>query len=110
MEYECGNIFIREMRLEKAGNIIAGHEHNFDHTTYCARGAMRVESLNADGTVKDSTEIDADKGLSWVLILAGVRHRITALRDNTIGHCIYAHRTPQGEVVQKYTGWQPAVE
>ena len=71
---------------------------------------MRVESLHDDGSTKDATEIDADKGLNWVLIKAGVAHRITALRDGTIGHCIYAHRTPQGDVVQEYTGWAPAYE
>jgi hypothetical protein len=27
---------------------------------------------------------------------------------NALGHCIYAHRTPQGEVVQEYDGWSPA--
>ena len=108
MEYASGNVFIREMRFDKAGDVVQGHAHNFDHTTYCARGAMRIESLHADGSVKDSTEIDADKGMNWALIKAGVTHRITSLRDGTIGHCIYAHRTPQAEVVQEYTGWAPA--
>ena len=109
MEYACGNVFIREMRFDGL-KPIEGHAHNFDHTTYCARGAMRIESLADDGSVRQATELDSSEGLSWALIEAGVRHRITPLREGTIGHCIYAHRTPQGETVQKFTGWAPAYE
>ena len=36
------------------------------------------------------------------------KDRITALEDNSLGHCVYAHRTPQAEVVQEYTGWGPS--
>lgn len=108
-EYACGNIYIREGRMEKAGDLVAGHGHNFDHTTYCARGAIRVESLNDDGSVKDSTELRADEAIkSWALIKRGVLHRLTALQDGSLYHCIYAHRTPQGDIVQEYTGWAPA--
>ncbi len=105
MELVSGNVFIREMRFQKAGDLVEGHEHNFDHTTYVCRGAMRIERLDDDGQVLQSTEKRATDGRNWVLIKAGVRHRITALDDRTIGHCIYAHRTPQGDVVQDYDGW-----
>ena len=108
MEYVCGNIYIRPLRLSKKGDVVDGHAHNFDHATYCVAGSMRVESLHADGSVKESMEMSAGSGLGWALIKAGVIHRITALEDGTIGHCIYAHRTPQGDVVQEYTGWAPA--
>lgn len=108
MEYQCGNIFIRPMTFAKAGDVVAGHAHKFDHTTYCARGALLVESLDEAGKVKQSAELRASEGLGWALIKAGVIHRITAMEDGSIGHCIYAHRTPQGDVVQEYTGWAPA--
>ncbi len=108
MEYQSGNIFIREMRFAKAGDVVDGHAHNFDHTTYCAKGALLVERLDADGKPEASAELRAADGLNWLLIRAGVRHRITALEDASLGHCIYAHREPQGEVVQQYTGWGPA--
>lgn len=111
MEYACGNVFIREMVLDRAGQVVDGHAHNFDHTTYCARGSMRVDRLADDGGVVDQVELRADAPVkAWVLIKAGVRHRITALQDGTIGHCIYAHRTPQGDVVQAHTGWAPGYE
>lgn len=107
MEFVSGNIFVREMRFEKAGDVVDGHAHNFDHTTYVARGALLVESLDDAGKVVRSVEKRAGQGLNWVLIRAGVRHRITALEDHSTGHCIYAHRTPQGEIVQEWDGWTP---
>jgi quercetin dioxygenase-like cupin family protein len=108
MEYVSGNIFIREMAFAKAGDVVDGHEHNFDHTTYVARGALLIESLNEDGSVKKAVEKRAIQGHNWVLIKAGVRHRITALEDNSMGHCIYAHRNAQAEIVQAYDGWMEA--
>lgn len=107
MEYVSGNIFIREMRFDRAGDVVHGHTHTFDHTTYCARGGLLIEKMDGD-TVIASTEVRATDGLNWVLIRAEDKHRITALEDGSLGHCIYAHRTPQGEVVQEYTGWGPA--
>jgi quercetin dioxygenase-like cupin family protein len=108
MEYISGNIFIREMRLERAGDEIVGHRHNFDHTTYVAAGALRIDQLDDDGAVLRSVEKRATDGHNWALIKAGVAHRITALMDGSIGHCIYAHRNPQGDVVEHYDGWPPA--
>ena len=110
MEFISGNIFVREMRFEKAGHVVPGHTHNFDHTTYVVHGALRIEALAEDGTVLRSVEKHASDGYNWVLIKADVKHRITALEDNSMGHCIYAHRNPQGEVVQKYDGWTPGYQ
>ena len=109
MEYVSGNIFIREMSLPKKGDVVKGHTHNFDHTTYVVRGAVRIESLNPDGSVKQSAVKTAKDGKNWVLIKAEVCHRITALEDNTMAHCIYSHRTPQDEIHQVYTGWPDGV-
>ena len=124
MEFVQGNVFIREMRFERAGDVVNGHAHNFDHTTYVARGAIRIEQLRilqpairdeAGEVVQEaivevvrSVEKRASDGYNFVLIKAGVIHRITALEDNSLGHCIYAHRNPQGEVVEAYDGWAPA--
>ena len=108
MELASGNIFVREMRFGEAGDVVQGHAHNFDHTTYIAKGGLRIEHLAADGSVVRAVEKRASDGRNWVLIKAGVTHRITALEDHSIGHCIYAHRTPQGGIVQEYDGWSPA--
>lgn len=123
MEYVSGNIFIRQMAFGKAGQAINGHAHNFDHTTYVARGSLLIQSLKLvkpavmlDGEVVEPAEFQvvksvtkkASDGHNWVLIKAGVYHRITALEDESLGHCIYAHRNPQAEIVQEWDGWEPA--
>jgi quercetin dioxygenase-like cupin family protein len=108
MEFVSGNIFIREMVFEKAGDVVEGHKHNFDHTTYVARGALLIEALDADGSVIRTIEKRADMGRNFVLIRAGVCHRITALADNSLGHCIYSHRSPKGDVVEHWDGWPEA--
>lgn len=108
MEFASGNIFIREMLLQKQGDVVEGHTHNFDHTTYVVRGSVLIEALDADGKVTQSAVKRASEGHNWVLIKATVCHRITALEDHSLAHCIYAHRDPQGEVTQTYTGWTEA--
>lgn len=105
MEYASGNIFIREMAFEKVGSVIEGHAHNFDHTTYVVRGSVKVEALDASGAVVKTAIKRAVDGHNWVLIRADTSHRLTALEDNSMGHCIYSHRNPQGEIVESYDGW-----
>lgn len=108
MEFVSGNVLVREMDFEKAGDVVVGHAHNFDHTTYIARGGLRIEHLDDSDNVVRSVDKRAVDGRNWVLIKAGVRHRITALEDHSRGHCIYSHRTPQGEIVQEWDGWEKA--
>jgi quercetin dioxygenase-like cupin family protein len=110
MELISGNIFIRPMEFAQAGDVVDGHAHNFDHTTYVVRGAVRIEQLGEDGAVLRAVEKRASDGHNWALIKAGAIHRITALDDNSLAHCIYAHRTPQGEIVQQYDGWLASYE
>lgn len=110
MDLASGNIFIRPMEFAKAGDIVDGHTHNFDHTTYVVRGAVRIEQLDEMGNVLRAVDKAAVDGHNWVLIKASVVHRITALSDNTLAHCIYAHREPQGEVVQEANGWLEAYQ
>jgi quercetin dioxygenase-like cupin family protein len=103
-EYAAGNIFIRENPLPKVGDRVAGHKHNFDHVTYVVRGAVHVHATKPDGT-----EIEADfRAGQHFLVKAEVLHEITATEDDTLFHCIYSHRTPQGDIVQEYSGWGPA--
>lgn len=105
MELASGNIFIRPMAFENVDDVVQGHTHNFDHTTYVVRGSVRIEKLDAEGNVIQAVEKKASDGYNWALIKADECHRITALEANTLCHCIYAHRTPQGDIVQEYDGW-----
>lgn len=108
MELVSGNIFIRPMEFDNVGAVVDGHVHNFDHTTYVVRGAVRIEQLDDDGNVVRTVEKKASDGQNWVLIRAGVIHRLTALEPDTLAHCIYSHRNPQGDVVMEYEGWEDA--
>lgn len=105
-ERVSGNIFIRPMPLPAAGDRIHGHRHNFDHTTIVFAGSVRVVATTPDGRALDR-EFRAPASF---LVRAEVEHEITALEDGTIAWCVYSHRTPQGEVVQEYTGWAGAYQ
>jgi hypothetical protein len=106
-KYVSGNIYIYVMEaLAVKDGVVPPHSHNFDHTTYIVRGAARIEKLDKDGSVERSIVKRATDEQNWVLIRAGVLHRITSLEHGTVGHCIYSHRDARGEVVQEFTGWE----
>ncbi len=102
-EFVSGNLYIRQMWFECAGEKIRGHAHNFDHTTYCVRGAIRIETL--DLTFEPVSERVLRAG-DWFLIPKQDRHRITALQPDSLAHCIYSHRDANGGVVQEFEGRQ----
>lgn len=104
MEWVSGNILIRPNFFGKAGEVIQGHKHNFDHTSFVIKGSVRVRATTPDGRKLDKVF----KAGQHFLVLAEVDHEITALEDNTEFFCIYSHRTPQGDVVQEVTGWDEA--
>lgn len=114
MEWVSGNIYIRPMphRLAKAGDSVEGHAHNFDHTSIVMVGAARFEADLIDGrhisVDKFAPNEEYGDTRCHVLIKAGIHHKITALEDNTIVWCVYAHRNPQGEVIQYFDGWGTA--
>ena len=102
MEWASGNIFIRENRMEKAGEVCAGHTHNFDHTTIVFQGSVRVRATLSSGETVDRTF----SAPGHFLVRAEVTHEITALEDRTVFWCVYSHRNAQGEVVQAHDGWR----
>lgn len=102
MSIDCpfGNIFVRTQDPMKAGDVVEGHKHNFDHVTYVSLGSFRIE--------RGDEFVEVRQGELPVLIRAGVKHKLTALEDGSVYHCIYSHMNAQGEVVQRYTGWRGA--
>lgn len=104
MEWISGNVFIRPNRLEKAGDKVAGHAHNFDHTTIVFSGAVHVRGVLSNGTVIERDFVAP----AHFLVKADVRHEITAIAPDTIFWCVYSHRNPQGDIVQEYDGWEPS--
>jgi hypothetical protein len=105
-EWISGNIFIRPNHLEKVGNLVAGHKHNFDHTTIVFTGAVHVKAKLPDGSIKERDFIAP----SHFLVRAEVEHEITAIKDNTVFWCVYSHRSPQGTITEHYDGWTPAYQ
>lgn len=109
MEWVSGNIFIRPNPMEM-GEVRQGHTHNFDHTTIVFKGSVRVRAWK---TIGDQRALIAERDFaapSHFLIRKDIEHEITALEDGTVFWCVYSHRTPRGEVIQHYDGWQPAYD
>jgi quercetin dioxygenase-like cupin family protein len=104
-ELILGNLFIRPNVGFTKGQIMGGHKHNFDHVTFLTRGSWRIRILNDDQTVRQEVTKVA---FSFVLIKAGAIHELEALEDHSDFYCVYAHRDPQGQVTQEYTGWDDA--
>jgi hypothetical protein len=103
VEFSSGNIFIRKNPMPKAGDLVDGHKHNFDHTTIVFKGAVHVEA-----TLPNGTKIERDfTAPSHFLVRRDVTHKITATQDDTEFWCVYSHRTPQGDIVQEDIGWMP---
>jgi hypothetical protein len=90
MEWISGNIFIRPMGGRgglRPGEVVAGHTHNFDHTTICFAGRWRVRKwvpvVRDDGSPIEGEWgqiIDVKRdGPFHLLIEAGARHEFTFL-------------------------------
>ena len=107
-EYVLGNIRVREMHFEKVGGLHPGHAHNFDHVTYVIRGCIEIQKLDDADAVLAKVVKRASDGHNFLLIKAGVKHKIVAIEDDTMAHCIYSHRSPDGEFSEVYDGWEPA--
>lgn len=124
IEWSSGNVYIRTMGgrggMEK-GDVIAGHTHNFDHTSIFFNGRWKVRrwSRLANTPPEEETswfiapgdEFERD-GPFHLLVYAGSKHEFTYLGspDGMLGKawCVYSHRSPQGEVVENWNGWTPA--
>jgi len=114
VEQPIGNIYVRPSHLVQMGDRIQGHTHNFDHTTFILKGGVHCKATLPDGRVieRDFWALGHPNNSvntpGYCLIRKDVLHEFTALEDDTYMLCVYAHRNPQGEVVQQYTGWPDA--
>ena len=110
-EFDLGsNTFFRPNFLEKAGDVIEGHAHNFDHVSMVVQGSVKISAKLPDGTGREVVKTASGAFQNRIVnIRAGVEHRITALEDGTEFLCIYSHRNAQGDPVQKGDGWEGAL-
>lgn len=82
------NLWVRQMHFARAGDQNEGHEHNFDHITLLAKGSVEVD-VDGQKTVF--------KAPHMIYILAGKKHFLTALEDDTLAYCVHALRTGENE-------------
>lgn len=82
------NLWVRQMHFVNAGDQNEGHAHNYAHTTLLTKGSVEV---NVDGqkTVFKAPQI--------IFIVAGKRHYLTALENDTVAYCVHALRTGERE-------------
>lgn len=90
---------IRKMRLS-AGELLGSEAHEFDHTSIFFSGSWRV--------TRDD-EVLVFTAPAECLIEAGVDHEVLCLEKGEVW-CVYSHRTPQGDIVQKFNGWMRAYQ
>lgn len=80
-------VFIRTMKFERAGTIMAQHTHPYYHTSFIASGAVH---LWEDGSYAGSFSAG-----SAVLIKKGVAHKFLTLEPNTTILCIHNWLNPE---------------
>jgi hypothetical protein len=107
MDLALGNIYVRPNILAKKGDKVDGHTHNFPHVSYVCRGRVKITRTKPNGD-RRTVSVSSTDDYPFVLILAEDTHELEAEEDNSMFHCLYAHRTPQGDVIQEYTGWNDA--
>ncbi len=92
-----GNIWTRQLKFEKAGQMKKGHKHEFDHLHFLVRGRVKINVYDRkdQDTVVYSGEYNAP---AWLKVPAEHFHDIVALEDNSEGYCIQAITNPEGEV------------
>ena len=77
------NLWLRQIHFVKAGDQNEGHEHNFDHVTLLAKGSVEVDVEGSKSTFAAP---------HMIYIIAGKRHFIKALEDDTVAYCVHALR------------------
>jgi hypothetical protein len=89
-----GNIWVRQNVLEKAGDGLGGHTHNFDHVSLVTKGSVKVEV--------EGSEPKEFKAPTFIVIRKDYKHKFTALEDDTNYYCVFALRDLDGNVMEIY--------
>lgn len=82
-----GNLWIREVYFEKAGDIKLGHQHSFDHTHFLTHGSGEITIYDCE----DKDKIILKKIFHAPALLKVPkehRHQMVALEDESRGYCI----------------------
>jgi hypothetical protein len=97
-----GNIWVRSHLLKKTGDENGGgHLHPFDHVTMLHKGSFRVDVTNPETGEERSKVFVAP---TFCVVRKHLKHKITALEDDTQYYCVFALRDVNGEVTDIYSG------
>jgi quercetin dioxygenase-like cupin family protein len=78
---EDGNIFVKRVLLEKAGDHTYGHSHRYSHMSLLTNGKMLVEVEGEPPTIYAAP--------AFMHISAEKHHKMTALEDGTMSFCVH---------------------
>lgn len=95
-EYTAADgVFIKEMRIPKTGTRVPQHSHEYDHTSFLAKGSIVAK---ADGVL-----IGQFQAPYPIYVRAGVKHEFQSLEDDTLVLCIHnVSRTGAVEVREEH--------
>jgi predicted metal-dependent enzyme (double-stranded beta helix superfamily) len=103
-----GNLYRRQMVVDRQGASVEGHKHNWDHVTYVIRGKvlMTVWKEDYNGKKHPGTSVERIyQAPAAILIRKNNFHKFTALTDDVILECVYAIRDSKtGEFSESFDG------
>lgn len=83
------NVWVRQKIFTKVGEEIGGHKHKYDHLSILAKGEVQL---------RVGEEIKVFKAPTFIVIPKDRVHNVTALTDDVLWYCVFAHRDINGEV------------
>jgi hypothetical protein len=89
-----GNIWVRQIKLEKSGDQLDGHKHHFNHVSFLTKGTVTVEVAG-----KEPKQFTAP---TFVIMKKELEHKVTALVDDVDWFCVFALRDLNGSVIELY--------
>ena len=89
-----GNIWVRQNIINKSGDYVAGHKHEFDHVSLLTSGSVMVEV--------EGYEPKKFVAPTFIVIQKDHMHKFTALENDTNWYCVFALRDLDGEVTDIY--------
>lgn len=95
------NVWVRQKIFTKVGEEIGGHKHKYDHLSILAKGEVKLR-------VGDEEKIF--KAPTFIVIPKDRVHNVTALTDDVLWYCVFAHRDINGEVFDSELNAMPDME
>jgi hypothetical protein len=91
------NVYSRLMHFKNKGDVELGHKHTFDHGTLLSSGSVLYEVLDENSGEAVSSKVF--HAPDFIFVDKDKKHRLTALKENTVCACIHALRTNDHDLV-----------